>query len=438
MLSQGSGSDSPEPAHPPGLELFPYHYSNTGRKHQEQLARALSIADDISRISPKFLKQARSQERAYAVQEFRDAVLAGVSPISPGALKQHQDDLLAAMPGFQERRRVELAFADRLEQCSYETTDFLLAEQVRRDVSKMRDCRQGGYSGIDRVSGKRRQIWDEKCGKVRLCPDESRAETQRMVSRYVPHLYSWLKGHGRRRAFYCVFTEPNFAPGQLAREKKGQIERFKAKIVKGRRDCTDLDRERFGYSNAKKYVELFPQVKGSLLIQEDPLSAGQDWNVHLNVILLVEGAIDYADIREAWGHNVEIRELDGEVKNLTSTFLEIIKYAAQFTASKSHSKKDRGLSSAPGLLTWPLALLLEWYSAQQGFRRSRSYGELYRLPGDPVELDPVESETQWITRIEWSDAGRYIVDLILENNFLENNPPNMAILLKTGPPGPGG
>ena len=395
------------------------------------------MADDTGRLSPQFLKQARTLERQFAVQEFRDAVMRGSSPISVQALKEHQADLLAAMPGFQERRRVELAFADRLEACADISQDFLLAEQLRKDVNKMRDCRQGGFSGIDRASGKRRQIWDEKCGKVRLCPDESRAETQRMVNRYVPHLYQWLKGPGRRRAFYAVFTEPNFKPGQLAQEKKAQIERYKAKIVKGRRDCTEADRDRHGYTSKKKYVDLFPQIKGSLLIQEDPLSASLDWNIHLNAIILVEGSIDYGQLREAWGHNVEIRELDAEVKNLTSTFLEVIKYAAQFTADKSHSKKSRGLSKAPGLLTWPLELLTEWYQAQGGFRRTRSYGELYRLPAAPEELEPAEQDTQWITRVEWSGEGRYIVDLILENNFFESDQGSGSTPPKTGPPGPG-
>ncbi|MBL4572927.1 MAG: hypothetical protein JKY86_07620 [Gammaproteobacteria bacterium] len=418
--------------------LIPYQATDTRAKQMAELDRAIYLAQDVS-MGPRCLKYARTLERQFLVEEFKNLLIRGESPVSNANLKKHQEELLEALPGFQERRRIELVFADKLEEASYETNNFLLGTQIRSDVAKMRDCRQGGYSGVDRTTGARRTMWDEKCGKVRLCPDESRAETQRMATRYIPAIMAWMNGsRTRRRAFYCVFTEPNFSVGSLGDEKRLQFKRFKEKFIDRKRECTDADRARHGYSSRKKLVKTFPQIAGSLVIQEDPLSAGRDWNVHLNVILLVDGSIDFAEMREAWGNNVEIRELKPEVKDLTSTFLEIIKYAVQFTASKTASKKASGASEAPGLLEWSSIELLEWYQSQQAFRRTRSYGALFRLKKEEESLEASETETQWITRFQFSGDGTYYVDLILENNFFDSGVKKTSFDKRNnGPPGQG-
>jgi hypothetical protein len=66
------------------------------------------------------------------------------------------------------------------------------------------------------------------------------------------------------------------------------------------------------------------------------LSAHGDWNIHLNVILLIEGPFDWNEARESWGANVEVRAIDRS--SLTKKMLELIKYSAQTVPTKSADK----------------------------------------------------------------------------------------------------
>ena len=78
-----------------------------------------------------------------------------------------------------------------------------------------------------------------------------------------------------------------------------------------------------------------------------------------------------------WGANLHIRPVNPG--NLTRTVLELVKYATQPVPTKSAEKRVRRTSDAPAMTEWPAEQWIEWWRAQQRFRRTRSYGCLYAL-----------------------------------------------------------
>ncbi|OWP47354.1 hypothetical protein, partial [Pseudomonas nitroreducens] len=157
------------------------------------------------------------------------------------------------------------------------------------------------------------------------------------------------------------------------------------------------ERNRHTKSTQKKVGK----IAGVLAVQEDPLSALGTWNGHLNLIILVEGPFDYAAFRAEWGFNVEIKEIP--LKHLASAFLEVCKYQAK--AVSMGDKKDG--SNQPGMVEWEPALWLEWWRANTGFRRTRSYGVLF---GVPKPIKPLELQHKiWLGRVRW-DGGSYRVE----------------------------
>lgn len=352
---------------------------------------------DSGRLVPIWKAFARHQ----AAEEFADSI----------KVYQYRDQLAEI------RAELELEAEDRARRrrAEHELADYIEATQpdMADKVESMRTCRTAGCVGI-RPGGGHVVAWDHKCGDVRLCPDEAREETRRLASKYVPTVQQWVQAKPTRRVFYAVFTFGNFEPGRLAHGKHYLFKRFKAWQDR-KRPCTEADRRRWGYGPKKRKVPEFPGLKGSLVIQEDPLSASGEWNVHLNALLLVEGEFDFKRVRDTWGCNVELREIRSDTASLARTMNEIVKYAAAHVGGKSVEKHADGSSQAPPMTGWPGDLWREWFDAQQGFRRTRSYGALYKVPKPDTEsLEDVE----WVGAIKFTDAGNYWVDLIPGDNFL--------------------
>ena len=299
-------------------------------------------------------------------------------------------DLDKSLGDYEKRRAAEQELAEYIKTVA-DSTDSYDVLKLHDVADKLMNCRTSGTVGL-KPDGGHVVAWDSKCSMVRLCPDESREETQRLAERYVPAIREWLEGGKRRRAYYLVFTDHNYRVGTLAKSKKymqGRVRDF----IKDKKN---------------------KNIKGAFTCQEDPLSASGDWNVHVNVILLVEGSFDYADAREQWGANLHIQQIDPD--NLVKSVLELVKYSAQIVPTKSEGKRHK--TDAPAMTEWPHDLWVEWWTAQKRFRRVRSYGCLYRIPKPEPELKSLE-DVIWVGSVKMDDSGSFKVDLIQGYNFSE-------------------
>ena len=85
------------------------------------------------------------------------------------------------------------------------------------------------------------------------------------------------------------------------------------------------------------------------------------------------------------------------------------------------------------MIEWPARAWAEWWEAQQGFRRTRTYGRLYRIP--KLDADKLDlRDVQWLGKV-FFDGDYYRVDLILEDNSTTPNQlsPDNAVIV--GPSG---
>jgi len=321
------------------------------------------------------------------------------------------------------REQIEAQSMDRARrrQAEHELADYVAAVATAHPdtarmldlddlVQRMRTCRQKGTVGV-KPGGGHVVVWDHKCDLVRLCPDESREETQRMADRYVPEILRWQREKpGPRRIYSCVLTDHNYRPGQLHAGKRHLFERFKSQILQAKYEACPIQfhrippRARDGSTHAAvrpnrcRTLKKFPQIQGAIVVQEDPLAAAGNWNVHLNVLLLVEGPFSYQELRQEWGRDLHIQQLRGDEDELRASVVECVKYAAQAVPTKSAEKTADGATEAPAMTEWPYVRWLEWWRAQQGFRRSRTYGVLHGIPAPPTQ--PLE-DVEWIGTISY-------------------------------------
>lgn len=300
-----------------------------------------------------------------------------------------------------ERHQIRQQLADYMEEnikgCPF--NERLYSEYVER----LRSARTTGAVGIDPVTGRHITAWDDKVNCVRLCPDEAREETQRLTRKYAPEIFRLLEANPDYRCFYAVYTSDNVPVGELSEGKRSIYKEFaNFHRTSWAKDC----------------------IKGSFVIQEDPLAIDEkSWNVHLNVIHVVKGRFDYKEVRRRWGRNVEIKHIQGKPEAIAKAFLEVVKYAAKHIGEKSHD----GHSKALGMTSWSWSQFHEWFMAGKGFRRSRSYGCLYRFEGIPdkgVALEDViwcgsiaHDGTAYQVTLNKNDERLNGVDLIQADNF---------------------
>lgn len=253
-------------------------------------------------------------------------------------------ELEAELEGYWERYAAEQALAEAMERAGL--TDI---------AAEMRKCHRSGAVAVT-ADGRRVIAWDHKCGRVRVCPHEARAETQRLAAYYVPAVLEWLEAKPGRRVQFGVLTLKNPEPGRLAYEKRRAFERF------------------------KRWMRAHPVIAGALVCQEDPLSARDDWNLHLNVLLLLCGPFDWNAAGEAWGCRAHFQRVRPRADGLARALLELVKYSAKHTAKLDRAEGGPVAPEGPPAMDeWPPERLREWWAAQQGFRRTRAYGCLYAL-----------------------------------------------------------
>lgn len=212
---------------------------------------------------------------------------------------------------FKRRRVIGEQVADYLDRHGLLSLDHRL---------KLRACRHGGFWGIDTGTGKMIVAWDSKCGQALLCPHCARTEQRRLVRCYKQPMKAWKQARPTRRIHSGVITWPNVTPGRLA------------------------EYLRLIFKHFSKLKRDFPSIKGSLATVESPLSRRGDWNLHLNVLLCVDGPLHWGDLRAAWhrqtvhlfpgyegtSFQIEVRQLPRyDDDALDAALRELIKYPAK-------------------------------------------------------------------------------------------------------------
>jgi hypothetical protein len=289
--------------------------------------------------------------------------------LAPVALAAHEQ-LAFDLPGYDERDAIRKALASKLER---EVVPHAQEDWLAKYPERLRLARQRAHWGIRVKDGKLIAYWDRKAGLSRLCPDDAREEAMRLRRRMLPARDSLRKQH---RFLYAVFTMPNSAPGNLRAGMQAIFRRFR-NLLRSKDSDGELR---------------FPHLKGAVAVLEAPLGEHRDWNIHLNVIIPCtrKAFIDWAELRAAWHWQVHMRWISEAPGAFESAFAELIKYAVATTVAKSAEHAASGKSRAPPMLEWSPAELVEWLRAMHGFRRTRTYGVLYKLEKpEPEEQGPI-------------------------------------------------
>lgn len=346
---------------------------------------------DAQRLEHRTQEIARSAEFG-AVYQDNAGETRSFAALAPAALEAHQQ-LELDLTGYSSRRAVRMRFADVIEPFKHER-DYLASWPAR-----LRNARHSAQSGIRVKDGKIVTIWDNKAGLSRVCPDDAREESMRMQRKTVPRFVDLqASGHSLH---YMVLTTPNARRGKLRDENAAIFDRFKQSL-KAKDKHGDL---------------LFPEIKGALCVLEAPLGRARDWNVHLNVILVIKGEwFDWQEFRQWWMWDVHFRKLPKGEDAIRGALCELIKYAVAATVTKSAEHADEAKSAAPPMLEWTRDELLEWFDAFHGFRRTRSYGVMYGIEQpEPEDIGPVV----WIGTISLR-GGRYVHEVPLLRSIPED------------------
>lgn len=320
-------------------------------------------------------------------------------PKTEKILSDIEFDLSAWGGDYSKRRAIEKKTADYIRKKVVPTGLMGNAAQI---ADKLESCRNSGVLGFDTNSGRKIVKWKDKCGLVKLCPDEARAEQKRLARRYAPAVEAWLDERPTRRQFqYAVFEPVNIAFGNL---KEGI---------------------RAAYHELRLMLrhESMQSVKGCFTALEAPMSKdGKTWNVHINCMFLVDGHFDWKTIRAEYGQRIHFKstqamieattkylerraEKTGENVQMSRTevllaaFREIIKYSSKHVAEKS----DSGRTDAPTITEWHPEQFVEWYAAHKGLRRCRSYGVLFGI--EEPEREPLN--VQWIGTMDYTGRQGY-------------------------------
>lgn len=306
---------------------------------------------------------------------------------TPADIFELEEEIEFDMEERAHRRGIELCLSLKLEEdADVNHPDMWVA------ASKMQSCRQQGVVG--KVPGRDgyQVAWAHKCGLSKLCPDESREEGRRLENKYSDPIEQFAISSPLHSVQYGVFTLHNFRPGDLARGKQYIFEKL------------------------KPLREKFPQIKGLLLSQEDPLGKQGDWNIHINALMLVQGNLSWKEVREWWGFNVHFDLVEKE--KIGYSIRELIKYAVKHVTAKE--------GDAPGLLDWNAREFREWFNAQKKFRRTRAYGCLYAIHGkrwhskDSDDFDRRSMRREWVAQA--ATRGHILEPSILDADWKQMDP----------------
>lgn len=340
------------------------------------------------------------QDRQKELQRARRVLRVGGADFAAsfGDRDQLSRDLDEMMEGYAVRVEKHKLLESYLDKISYPFPP----ESLRRKMRNMHDCHGAGIVGV-RPDGGKVIAWDHKCNDTRMCPHAAWKESKRLIENYHAAILEELDRNAKNRLFYTVLTAPNTPEGSLIQGKRELFEQTKAWLKHDAPACPLVfDEARGKYLKDTKPFSMADCVRGSLVTQEDPAGANYQWHVHNNLILITQGQFDYALAREWWSeiifgpgrdprdnHKRAVLHFSPvERETLGKTLIEIIKYPVLTVGEKSLNS-----DTAPAMIHWPPSLFFEWYNANHGFRRTRSYGSLYAI-----------ERTRWNTR---SSQERY-------------------------------
>lgn len=273
------------------------------------------------------------------------------------------------------------------------------AKQYLAMADQLLDARPCGVYGADPLAdvdeNPRVEQWANRAGLVKYCPDDAREEAQRVARLYVDRLAREdARGHILRSA---VFTWPNVPQWHLGAAVDGIYESFRRMLLQ-RVDGTIAERWDDPQRRRRDLVGAWACLEAPLSgrYEREPLQA---WNVHLNVILVFRRADeleharvvngqtvpDYQPLVDAWGSMVHFDVIpSGDVDAMRAAVRELVKYPVKAISEKSaeerkpkRDKFGRLLPPAPPMVEWPDCYVDEWHIAHKGFRRTRSWGNLY-------------------------------------------------------------
>ena len=377
-------------------------------RQAENIVHRFIITNRPLDSAPRFVR------RALAVLERKEQASGAHTPREQYSLALSlYDEVVAKGEAYKARAAARVRLADYIEsKVLPQYFDF----KILTAAEKLRAARQTGTYGR-RPDGSLVTIWDDKSGLSKLDPDEAREESQRLAERYGAHVLQLAKqGKGLH---YMVLTIPNVPAGELA---EAQQALFRKWVNFKRTQC-----------NKQK---AFPEIIGDLVIMEAPLAADGKWNVHLNVLLVTERPFHaglYERIRRAWKFNCFMRPVSGDAGEIARAFNELLKYGMRAVPEKSHSKASQHATDAPAMIEWPAERFVEWFEAQQGFKRTRTYGCLYgeEVPKpEPQSLDGVVWLGSMTLAPTFFRVQVPLVTLILGDKYTTKTPHNH----QTGPP----
>lgn len=305
-----------------------------------------------------------------------------------------RDEIMQRAEAYKKRAGARKALADYIDN---KVVSNVFNRTLIDAANRLRKARLTGTWGL-RPNGDVVTIWDDKSELSRLDPDEAREDTMRLAERYGPRLLElYQAGCG---IHYFVATVPNVKPGELRSAKQAIFRRWInfCRIQQGKKKA-------------------LPEILGSLAVMEDPLSEHDDWNVHLNLIVVTRSRFHsglYEKIRRLWKFNIHMRPIAGDTAEIARAFREILKYSARVVPEKSHDKASRHHSDAPAMIEWPVPRFLEWFAAQPRFRRTRTYGCLYgsKVPKpEPMSLEDVTWHGALFCRHDHFWAQDALIDL---------------------------
>jgi hypothetical protein len=369
--------------------------------------RSVREPRDVQRDRVDYYRWLQTEESTEFGRTFTDQATGEVhsyAHFAPTAL-QAQEQLELALPGYSLNHHIRKQLALALEERALveARSRGYGVKYVMRCAEQLKQARWSGAVGFSLSKAKNVVYWDTKAGLSRLCPDDAREEAMRLSRKVLDPLEA-LQGDGHA-LHYCVFTSPNAPAGRLRREMVSICKAFRDRILKAKHPDGSL---------------VFPEIKGALCVLEAPLGSARDWNVHLNVILVVDGYLDYAKLQHRWHWNVEADKLAVGPGVVKGALCELIKYAVAATVSKSARKAAEAATlrdgtprtPPPPMLEWTGAELLEWLLAMRGFRRTRTYGCLYRLKKPKAED---LGQIIWLGRIDYDGGGYRLRSALLES-----------------------
>lgn len=382
------------------LGLFP---DDAGELHVEHVDPvAMSYIDGRARWDSRFYDRALEAQKGHVKDHAWQLALDTYRAVD------------ARAPEFLDYARVRKMIANRFRHELYPATG---DRSYLKRAEQLEQARSHAIYELDTIECTPHVEWFGRAGLAKYCPQDARDAAMRAQARYVPRLLELMaQGHEVR---FGVFTWPNVPRWHLAAGVDGIFRAFRDRMLYGR-----VDGKIAGSLDDGK--RRFPSLRGALATLEVPLSrpyldaAGTwvpgDWNLHLNVLLVFKPAPgdaanwrhiggrlvpDYGPLREAWGANVEFRDVPADVDAARAAMAELVKYTLKTVSWKSAEKRQAG-SEAPPWVEWPVDACDEWDRAHRGLRRTRSWGELYhtkcpereplsgasRIPLGTIKLSP--------------------------------------------------